>query len=77
MLPARYSIRIGRSLNVSGPYVDKDGMPLLDGGGYIVYGSNHGVVYAPGGTGVVTRDADPDIFYFHYCSFPFSLRASA
>ncbi|KAL1968198.1 hypothetical protein VTN77DRAFT_2033 [Rasamsonia byssochlamydoides] len=62
-----YSIRVGRSLNISGPYVDINGQQLLQGGGHVVYGSNHdGQVYAPGGLGVLSRDPEPDILYYHY-----------
>lgn len=66
----RYSIRLGRSKDVRGPFVDKDGKALLDGGGTIMYGSNHGQVYAPGGVGVLVGDGKtPDILYYHYCMF--------
>ncbi|KAJ5119816.1 hypothetical protein N7448_010485 [Penicillium atrosanguineum] len=62
-----YSIRVGRSKNVRGPFVDKDGQMLLDGGGSIVYASNHGKVYAPGGIGVLDgNETTPDILYYHY-----------
>ncbi|PLB52776.1 endo-1,5-alpha-L-arabinosidase [Aspergillus steynii IBT 23096] len=62
-----YSIRVGRSKNVRGPFVDKDEHRLTDGGGTVVYGSNHGVVYAPGGIGVMTSNSsDPDVMYYHY-----------
>lgn len=68
--PARgreYSIRVGRSKNVRGPFVDKEGQMLLDGGGTIVYESNHGKVYAPGGIGVLDgNETTPDILYYHY-----------
>lgn len=68
--PARgreYSIRVGRSRNVRGPFVDKEDQLLLDGGGTIVYASNHGKVYAPGGVGVLAgNDTTPDILYYHY-----------
>lgn len=59
-----YSIRVGRSTSVSGPFVDKNGTALDDGGGTIVYGS-HSYVYAPGGQGVITDDGK-DILYYHY-----------
>jgi arabinan endo-1,5-alpha-L-arabinosidase len=68
-----YSIRMGRSLNVSGPYVDKDGQSLLGGGGQTIYASNHDVVYAPGGLGVVTTDMGADILYFHYLNMTVGL----
>ena len=63
-----YSIRVGRSKNVRGPFVDKDDELLLDGGGTIVYASNHGAVYAPGGVGVLPGNnaSTPDILYYHY-----------
>lgn len=60
----RYSIRVGRSLNPSGPFVDKSGKDLVDGGGEIVYGSNRDV-YAPGGQGILA-DVESDILYYHY-----------
>ena len=51
-----------------GPFEDRKGKSLLDGGGTVVYGSNHGVVYAPGGLGVLAgnNDSMPDILYYHY-----------
>lgn len=62
-----YSIRVGRSRDVRGPFIDKDGDSLVEGGGTVVYGSNHGVVYAPGGLGVLSgNDSTPDILYYHY-----------
>lgn len=48
-----YSIRLGRSRNVSGPFYDRNGTKLLDGGYYEIFGS-HGETYAPGGEGVLT-----------------------
>lgn len=62
-----YKVRVGRSKNLRGPFVDRDGKSLLEGGGTTVYASNHGEVYAPGGLGVLTGNAmTPDIFYVHY-----------
>lgn len=46
----RYDIRVGRSKSPKGPFVDMNGVDLVDGGGCIVYGS-HDYVYAPGGRG--------------------------
>ncbi|KAJ5334599.1 hypothetical protein N7452_007002 [Penicillium brevicompactum] len=63
-----YSIRVGRSKDVRGPFSDKKDRLLLDGGGTVVYASNHGTVYAPGGLGVLpgNNDSTPDILYYHY-----------
>jgi arabinan endo-1,5-alpha-L-arabinosidase len=64
----RREIQVGRSTSVNGPFQDKAGKNLTDGGGTVVYASNHGVVYAPGGIGVVPANAKhPDILYYHYC----------
>ncbi|KAL5335456.1 glycosyl hydrolase [Aspergillus crustosus] len=59
-----YRIRVGRSKNVRGPFVDKQGTDLVDGGGETVYGSQ-GEVFAPGGQGVLT-DEFGDVLYYHY-----------
>ncbi|KAI9927120.1 hypothetical protein ASPWEDRAFT_121698 [Aspergillus wentii DTO 134E9] len=64
-----YNIRVGRSKNINGPFVDKSGTELLKGGGTIVYQSNHGNTYAPGGLGVIesaSTEGDKDVLYFHY-----------
>jgi arabinan endo-1,5-alpha-L-arabinosidase len=63
-----YSIRVGRSTNITGPYVDINGVQLTEGGGGTVYASNHdNEVYAPGGLGVLNLDDGNDILYYHYC----------
>ena len=67
VLPApgtEYSIRLGRSRSARGPFVDRNGTDLTQGGGYIVFGS-HGTTYGPGGEGVL-HDDDRDILYYHY-----------
>lgn len=62
-----YSIRVGRSRNVRGPFVDKHDRLLVESGGTVVYGSNHGLVYAPGGIGVLSGEGSAsDILYYHY-----------
>ncbi|KAJ5161076.1 hypothetical protein N7492_006468 [Penicillium capsulatum] len=62
-----YKIRVGRSKNVRGPFQDRQGRNITEGYGEDVYKSNHGVVYAPGGEGVLERSGGlPDILYYHY-----------
>ena len=60
-----YEIRVGRSENVTGPFVDKNGVDLLHGGG-TVFLASHDNVYAPGGPSVLTSPSGTDIFYYHY-----------
>ncbi|KNG86413.1 arabinan endo-1,5-alpha-L-arabinosidase D, partial [Aspergillus nomiae NRRL 13137] len=64
-----YSIRVGRSESPHGPFVDKQGKELVEGGGELIYGSNNDV-YAPGGQGVLTGETG-DILYYHYCESHF------
>jgi arabinan endo-1,5-alpha-L-arabinosidase len=35
-----YNIRVGRSSDVTGPYVDREGSPMIGGGGTLVYGGS-------------------------------------
>lgn len=64
----RYEIRVGRSKSHYGPFVDRDGKSLKEGGGTVVYGS-HGYVYGPGGQGVLKNYKGRDVLYFHYGEF--------
>ncbi|KKK14033.1 hypothetical protein P175DRAFT_0503147 [Aspergillus ochraceoroseus IBT 24754] len=59
-----YRIRVGRSDSPQGPFLDKQGNDLVDGGGETVYASN-GDTFAPGGQGVLAEE-DGDILYYHY-----------
>jgi arabinan endo-1,5-alpha-L-arabinosidase len=52
-----YNIRVGRSENVTGSYVDRDGKPMMDGGGTLVLsgskrwrGPGHNGIYVEGDT---------------------------
>jgi arabinan endo-1,5-alpha-L-arabinosidase len=59
-----YRIMVGRSSSVTGPYVDRSGRPLLQGGGTQVLAS-HGNVHGPGHQDVLA-DADGDVLWYHY-----------
>lgn len=48
-----YHIRVGRSPALTGPYVDRDGRPLLEGGGTLLLGSE-GPFIGPGHAGIVS-----------------------
>ena len=52
-----YNVRVGRATEITGPYVDRDGVPLLNGGGTQVTfpterwrGPGHNAVFAEGDT---------------------------
>ncbi|KFY47597.1 hypothetical protein V496_10546 [Pseudogymnoascus sp. VKM F-4515 (FW-2607)] len=71
-----YKIMVCRSESASGPFVDKEGRSCLtENGGTLIYGtqrqSSRGIVYAPGGQGVM-YDKDVDggsvVLYYHYIS---------
>jgi arabinan endo-1,5-alpha-L-arabinosidase len=64
-LKSTYSIRVGRADQVSGPYIDREGRPLLEGGGSLLLGST-GRFIGPGGQ--ETRDTahGPMLAYHFY-----------
>jgi arabinan endo-1,5-alpha-L-arabinosidase len=59
-----YKVRVGRSAAITGPYLDKDGQSLTDGGGSLVVeaasDSWHGA-----GHEAVLHDGDTDYLLFH------------
>lgn len=59
-----YRITVGRSTNPNGPYLDRAGVPLLNGGGTEVL-ATHGAVVGPGGQSVL-RDSDGALLVYHY-----------
>ncbi|KAI6778334.1 uncharacterized protein J7T54_003341 [Emericellopsis cladophorae] len=59
-----YRIMVGRSTSVTGPYVDKSGRQMMQGGGSQVM-SSHGSINGPGHNAVFT-DTDGDVLVYHY-----------
>lgn len=59
-----YSIRAGRSTSPTGPFTDRTGKRLTDGGGTTVLAS-HGDVTGPGGQDVL-QDTDGTLLVYHY-----------
>jgi arabinan endo-1,5-alpha-L-arabinosidase len=59
-----YEVRVGRSKAVTGPYLDRDGRNLVDGGGTMFLEST-GPFIGPGHVSVF-RDGDADGFSYHY-----------
>lgn len=60
-----YNIRVGRSRNPTGPYVDHMGVPLLKGGGKLVI-AGRGRQYGPGHFGLIDLGEDVQKFSMHY-----------
>lgn len=58
-----YNIRVGRARDVAGPFVDRDGVPLLDGGGTLVEAG--GARWKGPGHQDVVGDASGDILVRH------------
>ena len=59
-----YEIRVGRSDQITGPYQDREGKDMMDGGGTRVLGGE-GRFIGPGHAGIVNVDGQ-DWFSFHY-----------
>jgi arabinan endo-1,5-alpha-L-arabinosidase len=62
-----YNIRVGRSQSIHGPYLDRDGVPMLDGGGTLVVEGDGGATYYAAGHGEwILVDNTPYIIYHAY-----------
>lgn len=59
-----YRVMVGRSTSVTGPYVDRAGTSMTNGGGTQVLAS-HGSVNGPGHQ-TVLADSDSDVLFYHY-----------
>jgi arabinan endo-1,5-alpha-L-arabinosidase len=63
-ITSTYNIRVGRSDRITGPYLDREGHAMLDGGGTIVLESD-GPFIGPGHAGIATVDGH-EIFGCHF-----------
>jgi arabinan endo-1,5-alpha-L-arabinosidase len=61
---SNYNVRVGRSRSITGPYVDREGVPMARGGGTLVLAS-YDVVRGPGHNSVLT-DGDRHYLVHHY-----------
>jgi len=59
-----YNIVVGRSREITGPYVDRDGTPMMKGGGTLVLGATTENWKGPGHCAVL-QDTDADYLVFH------------
>lgn len=60
-----YNVRVGRSRALTGPYVDRDGAPLLKGGGTKIL-SAYGQWIGPGHNGMLIEDGTYWMVYHAY-----------
>jgi arabinan endo-1,5-alpha-L-arabinosidase len=60
-----YEIRVGRAGKITGPYLDRDGKSLRDGGGTLLLGSR-GAQIGPGHAGIVTDARGREWLSFHF-----------
>jgi arabinan endo-1,5-alpha-L-arabinosidase len=60
-----YNVRVGRSQQITGPYVDRDGKPMLEGGGTLIL-SAYDRWRGPGHNGVYIADGVYWIVYHAY-----------
>jgi arabinan endo-1,5-alpha-L-arabinosidase len=60
-----YNVRVGRSAAITGPYLDREGKPMLEGGGTLIL-SAYGRWRGPGHNGIFTEDGIDYIVYHAY-----------
>ena len=60
-----YRIIVGRAMSITGPYTDRGGVPLAQGGGTILL-SAHGNINGPGGESVMTDSSGNAVLVYHY-----------
>jgi arabinan endo-1,5-alpha-L-arabinosidase len=59
-----YKVKVGRATAVTGPYRDRNGVPMTLNGGTTVLES-HGRYIGPGGQSIM-KDVDGDLIVYHY-----------
>ncbi len=62
---SNYKVIVGRSDNIKGPYLDREGVPLLEGGGTVIITGDEDW-YAAGHNAVYTFDGTDYIVYHGY-----------
>lgn len=60
-----YTVRVGRSELVTGPYRDRDGVPMTEGGGSVVL-AGYGNVRGPGHASVLGEDGEQLLVHHFY-----------
>ena len=60
-----YNVRVGRSDTLTGPYVDRDGVPMIEGGGTLIL-SAYGQWKGPGHNGMLIENGIYWVVYHAY-----------
>jgi arabinan endo-1,5-alpha-L-arabinosidase len=60
-----YNVRVGRSSKVTGPYLDRSGKPMTEGGGTLIL-EGAGRVRGPGHNSILTEGARQYIVHHFY-----------
>ncbi len=63
-LKSTYKTMVGRASSITGPYLDRDGVPLLNGGGSAVLLPNK-TWLGPGGESILMNSSGKDLMVFH------------
>jgi arabinan endo-1,5-alpha-L-arabinosidase len=59
-----YRVMVGRSTSITGPYTDRSGVPMINGGGTEIL-ATHGNIVGPGHQALIT-DVDGWVMAYHY-----------
>jgi arabinan endo-1,5-alpha-L-arabinosidase len=62
---SNYNIRVGRSRSVTGPFLDHDGLDMIQGGGKLFLGSESSLI-GPGHFGRLDLGDGVEVFSYHY-----------
>lgn len=71
---SNYNVRVGRSRAIIGPYLDRDGQPMTDGGGTLLLEATTPAWRGPGHNGIL-REPGRDYMVFH--AYPAQGRGSS
>jgi len=64
-IDSTYNVHVGRSDTLIGPYLDRDGVPLTEGGGTLIL-SAYGQWMGPGHNGILVED---DVYWMVYHAY--------
>jgi arabinan endo-1,5-alpha-L-arabinosidase len=62
------NLRVGRATNVTGPYVDRDGVPMMEGGGTLLLRGNDDWPGVGGNSILVTRGRQYNVYHAYDAS---------